>query len=54
MQKQQRRISLFTGKPYPKCQNCQRTIYSDGLCWGHYIESSRRSPRKGRLHASHS
>ena len=35
---QKRRISLSTGKPYPKCQRCRRTAYTDGLCWGHYIK----------------
>jgi hypothetical protein len=32
------RISPVTGRPYPKCKHCPKTIYTDGLCWGHYIK----------------
>ena len=40
------RISISTGKPYPRCQHmlgelqCDKSTYADGLCWVHY---SRRS-----------
>jgi len=36
------RKSPATGKRYPRCQflargeQCPKTAYSDGLCWGHY------------------
>lgn len=42
LEKFTRRVSPATGKPYPRCQfveagmQCERTVYSDGLCWGHY------------------
>lgn len=42
-----RRKSPATGKPYPQCQHvsgkqqCEKPVYSDGLCWKHYRGDAR-------------
>lgn len=36
MRKQKRKVSPITGKPYPRCQRCPKTVYADGLCWSHF------------------